>query len=415
MKILIVGCGSVGEGVGGLLAREPDIREIICADASISVAEKLCSMIKTLNSKVKTGAKTVDALDAESVARVAKGCDLVFNVTYPNCNVPILTGSMSAGASYIDFLSFPPSPGMPPGTTMDDLLCLDEKAKKAGITAITNMGSSPGFSNMAARYIVDQLDSALKVRFKWFDKVIGREDLIGTWYAGGLIAEWLGGPSPIVWERGEFKEVDLLGSAEEYDFPEPIGRQTVYTATFHPEIHMIPKYLPKEKAKSIEYVDLMGGMSVGTWKTKDLLLEAVRRQTIKPVIEQKIQRGEDLIELFAKSFSAPGDFKECFDKGVVTDQVGALLIEVTGQRKGKTVVHSVIGMPYLKDVQQAVPWSNTVGYMTALSAEIVGLMIVRGEIEQKGVLVPDLLDKPKELMNKMEEKGIKVVEKIEIA
>jgi saccharopine dehydrogenase-like NADP-dependent oxidoreductase len=414
MKIVILGCGSVGEGVGGLLATEPEVQEIICADANISVAENLCKMIKTLNSEVKIQAKSVDALDAESVAGVAKDCDLVFNVTYPNCNVPILKGCINVGAAYIDFLSFPPSPGMPAGTTMDDLLALDEKAKQAGITAITNMGASPGFSNLAVRYIVDQLDSASKVRFKWFDKVTGKDDLIGTWYAGGLIAEWLGGPSPIVWEKGEFRNVDLLGSAEEYDFPKPIGRQTVYTATFHPEIHMIPKYLPREKAKSIEYVDLMGGMSVGNWKTKDLLLEAVRRQTIKPTIDQKIQTGEDLTELFAKSFSAPGDFRECFDKGIVTDEVTALLIEVTGQRKGKKVVHSLILLPFLRDVQQTVPWSNTVGFGTALSAEIVGLMILRGEIKQKGVLVPDLLENPKEIINMMEEKGAKVIEKIVI-
>jgi len=415
MKILIVGCGSVGEGVGGLLAREPDVQEIICADASIAVARKLCSMIKTLNSKVKTAAKTVDALDSESVTQVAKGCDLVFNVTYPICNVPILTGCMNAGAAYVDFLSFPPSPGMPAGTTMDDLLSLDEKAKKAGITAITNMGSAPGFSNMAARYIVDQLDSASKVRIKWFEIVVGKDDLIGTWYPGGLIAEWLGGPSPIVWENGQFKEVDLLGAAEEYDFPEPVGRQTIYTATFHPEIYMIPKYLPDKQGNSIQYVDLMGGMSIGTWKTKDVLLEAVRRQTIRPRIEEKIENGEGLIELFAKSFTAPSDFRGCFDKGLVTDDFAAVTIEVTGQTGDKSVVHSLTGMPFLKDAQELLPCCNVAGYMTALSAEIVGLMILRGEINRKGVLVPDFLDKPKELIDQMEEKGIKMVERIEIA
>jgi saccharopine dehydrogenase (NAD+, L-lysine-forming) len=393
------------------LAKEKDVERIVCTDADISRAEKLADRIKGLKTGVKVSAEQVDLSKLGDLARVAKGVDVVYNAAFPAVNVPILEACLDVGAHYIDLAAFPfKLPGVPEGETIEDLLAFDDKVKAAGLTAISELGAAPGFTDIATHYIADQLDTVDRVMLRWFEK-LDATDIVATWWAAGIMGEWFSPPYPIAWDNGKVIEIDLLKGAEEYEFPAPVGKGTVYTATFHPELFTISKYLPEVTGKPpVKYIELKGGTSTNEMTMKDIWIEAIRRAAARtPVVE----KATNLVELFAKEFIQPGDFKEAYDKGIVKDGCICVSVEVDGLKDGNQVRHTIYGISTLSEAVKHVPWANHTSYITAISGVIVSLMLGRGEIKKKGVGCAWLLEQPKALLNKIRDGGIQILEKIE--
>jgi len=205
----------------------------------------------------------------------------------------------------------------------------------------------------------------------------------------------------------------LLREAEAYEFPEPIGKRTVYTATFHPELWMLPTFLPDGKGKSIKHIDMMGGMDIGDLTMKDVIIEALHRQTVKPVFEKAIRGPEDMFEALGSSFNAPSDFKEAFDKGIIKDDYNTTCVEVTGQKNGKKIKYTMCYTTIFSDSRKLAPLSSVVSYATAQPGVIVALMILRGEINRKGFMTPDQLEQPEVILKKLGAEINLVTEKIE--
>lgn len=419
MRFLIQGCGAQGSSAAGQLAVEEDVEEIICCDIDLSRAKRLADRIKGLKTKVSVRAEQVDCSAPEKLARVAKDVDLVFNGTYAAFNISILKACIDAGANYLDVSSLPfKFPGIGEGETMEDLLQFNDAAKSAGISAMSNMGAAPGLTDVETHYIADQLDTIEKVRLKWCEKT-DADDLVGAWFTAGLMGEWFGPPGPIVWENGTTKVVDLLTEGEEfYEFPEPIGRVPVYTATCHSELFTVSKYIPEVTGKAVHYVELKGATHFGSLKSKDLRMpmkdiwiEAVRRQTVKnPYVEKA-----DLFKLFGSSFTDPGAFKDMYDKGVVRESADIVLSEVTGTKGGKKVRHTVYAVSLLSEGMKRVPWANHVTHLVVTPAVMAMLMICRKEIKAKGVIAPEHIEHPDLFLKRMEERGLPILEKIEVA
>ena len=86
MKVCIVGPGSQGTGLAGLLAMEADVEQLIIADYSEKNLEIARGLIDSLGDKKKVKdiqTKKVNAGDMDDVARVIAGSDVVFNGIIP--------------------------------------------------------------------------------------------------------------------------------------------------------------------------------------------------------------------------------------------------------------------------------------------------------------------------------------------
>ena len=408
MKVLIAGCGGQGGSAGGHLVKEKDVEQIVCTDMDMSRAKRLADRLKGLNKRIEISTEKVDFSKPEDLARVAKGVDVVFNACFPKVNVPILKACIDVGAHYVDAASLPFVPkGTPREETMDALVDFDDKAKAAGVTAISNMGVAPGFTDCATHHIVNQLDTVDRVMLRWFDR-LDATDLVATWWAKGIMEEWFGPPNSIAWDKGQVRILDLLETGEEYEFPPPVGKGRIYSATFHPELDTIPRFMPKVTGKSLNYVELKGGHQIGKWEMKDVWIEAIRRATSKsPYVEKA-----DLLELYAKEFIQPGDFKEACDKGIVKDGVVTGAIEVTGVKAGKKVCHTLTGIVTLKEAQKHIAWTSPMSYIVGMSAAIAVLMLGRGEIKEKGVGCAWWID-PEKFLKECQRGGAIAVEKVE--
>lgn len=282
------------------------------------------------------------------------------------CNLPTLKACIKVGAGYMDTAAELPLPGVSEQANITNLMALNNKAKAAGITAISCMGIGPGYTNIAVHSMINKMEKVEKLKLKWFN-LLDADDLVGTWSTTGLMAEFLGGPHPVVWENGELRPGKFLYS-ETLDYPEPVGKRTVFTATFHPELWMLPNYLPDGKGKSIQYIDMMGGMQIGDLTMKDLWLTAIQRQAIKDKFDKPLINGSDMLTAFGSSFYAPSNFKEVFDNGIVRDEVNAVLIEVYGKKDGKDIKHTMYNTTMLADSIKLSPLSSVVGYGTTQAA-----------------------------------------------
>jgi saccharopine dehydrogenase-like NADP-dependent oxidoreductase len=417
MKIAIIGCGGVGSCAATLFAREDDVKKIVVADANKASADNLCRDLKEQTTGKIIEAFQVDATNTQDVIRVIEGADFVYNGAFPLCNIPILKACLEIKASYMDAAAMAPFVKVQSeDETIESFLAYDSDAKVAGITAITCCGIAPGWSNIASRHMITQMDSAETVRFKWFN-YLDSDELIGTWWPAAMMMQFLGGPNPYVMEDGEIKPMDDWSDASEsYLFPEPIGKRTAHTAIFHPEIWMLPEFLPDGKGKSIKQIDVMGGMDIGNRNMKDVWIEALHRQTIKPSFDKPLNCPNDLFELMSSGFIQPADFKNAIDKKILRDDHNITVIEVTGVKDGKKIKHSMYNMSSFSTQKSIAPYSSSVSYGTSYPGVTVALMVLRGEIKQKGALVPDQLEKPTMILEKMASSNDDIVifnEKIE--
>jgi hypothetical protein len=176
---------------------------------------------------------------------------------------------------------------------------------------------------------------------------------------------------------------------------------------------MVPTFLPNGMGKSLKSVDMMGGMDIGDLTMKDVIIEALLRQTVKPAFEKAIKGPDDLFEALGSSFYAPSDFKEAFDKGIIKDDYNTTCVEVTGRKNGKKIKHTMCYTTLFSDSKKLTPFSSVVSYATAQPGVIIGLMILRGEINKKGFMTPDQFEQPEVFLKRLGADVNLITEKLE--
>ena len=89
------------------------------------------------------------AVNPDNIKEVVKGADVVLNVCGPFYKLGpiVLKAVIEAGINYVDVCD--------DYDATEILLEMDIAAKKAGITALTGMGGSPGIANLLAKFCAD--------------------------------------------------------------------------------------------------------------------------------------------------------------------------------------------------------------------------------------------------------------------
>ncbi|RLI39948.1 hypothetical protein DRO69_13600, partial [Candidatus Bathyarchaeota archaeon] len=239
-KILVVGTGAIGIVIASELSKNPDVDEVRLADINLQRAERIRDWLKS----EKVSAHRVDAGKPDDVVRAAKDVDVIVNATLPRFNLTITNAALKAKANYIDLAMYDYS-------SYTKQLELDDKYKEAGLTALLNAGSSPGITNVLAAHAADKLDRVDAIRIRIFDNVESKE-IVSTWSPKVMWDDMA--TEPVVYENGKYKKVPLFSGEEIYNFPDPIGPQTVYA-----HVHEEPVSLPRFIDKGLRYVDLKLG------------------------------------------------------------------------------------------------------------------------------------------------------------
>jgi len=371
---ILGGCGTVGSIAAKTLASSDIFSKIVIGDIDVQKAKKLALEL----GPEKVSAVKVDASDPDSIKEAIKGSSLVLNCIGPfyEFGPKVLKATIDSGIDYVDICD--------DFDATEKLLAMDEDAKRARISALIGMGSSPGVANVLVRFCADIL----------LDEV----GSIDIYHAHG--GEETEGPAVVkhrihsmiidvpMFLDGKFTTVNIFeesGKAleEEVEFRD-VGKYRVY-AYPHPETITLPRYI-----KGVKRVTNLG-----------LVLPPAYAELIKGVVRLGIT-SEEPIEVKGQKVS-PLEFAVAYilsqrerlmKEAGITEPMGCLKIVVKGRKKGESSTY-VFSMS-----SRGAGMGEGTGIPAALGAMLMG----QGKITEKGVFPPEAGIKPMDLLELAQEK-----------
>ncbi|MHA2364547.1 MAG: saccharopine dehydrogenase family protein [Candidatus Hodarchaeales archaeon] len=371
-KIIVLGgCGVVGSIAVKTLISIPDFFDVIIGDIDFKKAQVLVS---TIGSN-KLSAKKVDAMDPNSIKSAIKDSDIVLNCIGPAYKFTplILKVVIETGKNYVDVCD--------DVDATREILKMNDEAKRAGISAVIGMGSSPGVTNLLAKFAADHL--------------LEEVDSIDLYHAhggepsegAGVIAHRLHSmiiDIPIFMD-GKFQTTSFFGDdglQEEVNF-QKLGKFKVYPYP-HPETITLPKFIKGVKRvtnKGVvlppEYFQLITDIvKLGIVDEKPLNVKGNMISPFDFSIEYIINQRDKILR--ETNFGT---------------QRGCVKIVVKGKKDGKT--HQYVFSLASED--------QAMGEGTGIPLALTATLLQRGLIEKKGVLPPEGCINPLDFLTIMQE------------
>ncbi len=386
MRVAILGCGSQGQAAAKRLAPSEAISGLIVADQHEASALKVAAKLGG-----KAVAQQVDVTDRKGLESILGQVDIVVNTVGPFFKYlfPVLDAAIACKINYVDICD--------DYDVCEELFLkpdYDMKAKKAGITALSCMGSAPGITNVIAKLGCQQMErvKAVHVYMAW-----GYWRLItpAVWRhifhcLGGEVIQYLG---------GRYQKIPTLGGRENIKFPEPIGwLETYYFG--HSEAVTLPRFIPgleeatvKSACYQPEANTLLGNL---------VKYGFANRERVAGLAEPPV----DYISAYIPSQEGAAYFNveksglEWRDHWGVD---GVMQIEVIGENQG-------IASRRLYELRDA-----NGNFSTARSLATAVEAMARGEISTKGVLAPEACIDPLPFLRKVMERepGVSIYERTE--
>ena len=368
-RVTVLGrSGAVGSIAAETLASSGVFSDVVVADINIAAARKVAGKLKG----VKASAVEFDADGPQSLRKAIGGSSVVLNCVGPfyKYGPTILKTVIDARINYVDICD--------DFDATEKLLAMDDKAKKAGVSALIGMGSSPGVANILVRFCADSL----------LDQV----EAVDIYHAHG--GEKIEGPAVVkhrihsmkinipMFLDGKFTTVNLFDDSgkaleEETEFKD-VGTYNVYGYP-HPETITLPKYL-----KGIKRVTNLG-----------LVLPPAYAELIKGMVrlgvtdEKPIEvQGHKIVPLeFAVAYIL-SQRERLLKEAKIDQPMGCLKIVVKGYKDGgkNTYIFSMSSR------------GQGMGEGTGIPAAIGAIIMGTGKITQKGVLTPEACVNPMDLL-----------------
>lgn len=355
---LILGAGMVGGIMASDMARDfevtiADIRE----EALSAAAARAPGRIRTVRA---------DLSDPAAVTRLAAGFDVVIGALSSRIGFAALRAVIEAGRPYCD-ISF----------MAEDFLELDQLAKRAGVTCVTDCGVAPGMSNILAAHGAAMLDRCERIEI----------------YVGGLPRErrW-----PFDY-KAAFSPADVI---EEYTRPSRLvehGRTVVKEALSEPVL-----------------MDFAGVGTLEAFNTDGLrsLIDTVGARRGVPHMKEQTLRYPGHIALM-RAFRETGLFSQdeisvrgakvrpldvtsalLFPKwtyGPGEEDLTVMRIIAAGEKRGRATTLTWD----LLDFYDRETSSTSMARTTGMPCTIVARMLARGTFKSPGVNPPEALaDQP---------------------
>lgn len=357
--IVLGGCGAVGRVAVKTLAEQKIFDRIVIGDQDSDKAEKMASQ---LGHDVVSAVK-FDANDPSSIRNAIQGCDVVLNCVGPFYKTvkTVLGSVIEAGINYVDICD-------DVDATLE-ILNMDKDAKNAGITALTGMGSSPGATNILARFAYDSLldeTDSIDIFHTHGGEAIEGEGVIGhRFHCMSIdIPMFLNGEIRYV----KYFEDDGIALRQTFDFP-VIGKGIELYPYPHPEQITIPEFMDVKRVTNKgsvlpgEYYDLTRELCRLGFGSREPL--EVGKQTVIPydfAVAYILRQRERILK--ETNFGS---------------QRGCCSVVVKGIKDGKSLeyrFHMASG-------------SQALGEGTGIPAATGTILMYQGKIRGKGVMPPE--------------------------
>ncbi|MGM0453646.1 MAG: saccharopine dehydrogenase family protein [Thermodesulfobacteriota bacterium] len=357
--IVLGGCGAVGSVAVKTLAGSDLFSKVVIGDMN---AERARALIAEMGANEVSYAP-VDAEDPNSIRRAAAGADLVVNCIGPFYKTvkTVLQTVIEEKIDYVDVCD-------DVDVTLD-IFEMDQAAKTAGITAVIGMGSSPGATNLLAKFAADHL--------------LDETQSVDIFHAhGGEPVEGEG----VIGHRFHCMQIDipmfLDGRLQYVKFFSPEGRALRRTFDFpmlgenicvypypHPEQVTLPNHIPLRQVTN-----------------RGTVLPDAYYRLIKDMCRLGIT-GQKAIDVKGQAV-VPYDFAIAFilqqrerilEETGFGQQRGCCSVVARGRKDGETVEYRF----HMASKSQAL------GEGTGIPAALGAMLMQQGKIAGKGVLPPE--------------------------
>ncbi len=385
MKIAVIGAGAMGAAIVKDLRSNPEVTEILVADAALERAREIAAGLGDQRIRYSQ----VDASNVAETAKVITPYDAVVNAAQYYINCEVMKACLAGRCHYNDL------GGMFHMTRRQHELRSD--FEKAGLTAITGIGAAPGITNVLSRYGYDLLDrvEAVHTSFAAADLTDRRGvQVLVPPYSIRTIMEEMSDDS-VQFMDGEYVVRPALSGAEESSFPEPIGRRVCYH-TLHSEPATIPAAF---RDKGIRHV---------TW-----------RLSLPPELEEAMKTlagagfaSTDPVEIGGAKISPRDILATVIEKNIAvklkgvkieTREVACIRSHVIGTKEGRSseviadcIAHTPPG------------GSSLVGSVTSVPASVAAQLQASGQIARPGVWGPEEVIEPLPFFAELAKRGMRV-------
>ncbi len=367
--IVLGGCGAVGRVAVKTLFQQDLFSRVTIGDINIGEAEKVAAQLDPR----RVSALRVDAMDPESIKNAVSGYDLVVNCVGPfyKSVKTILQTVIEAKINYVDVCD-------DVDVTLE-ILGWDEKAKAAGITALIGMGSSPGATNLLAKFAADHLldeTEAIDIFHAHGGEPFEGEGVVGHRFHCMRIdiPMFLDGQLKYV----KYFEEDGTALRRTFDFPALGNNIPVYPYP-HPEQVTLPRY-----------IDLKQVTNRGT-----VLPDAYYNLT-SDLCRLGLDSREPL-EIHGQTV-IPAEFAMAY---IIRERERILKAENFGQQRGccSVVATGKKDGQYAQYRFHMASRSQALGEGTGIPAAMGAILLHQGKITEKGVLPPEACVDPVEFID----------------
>jgi hypothetical protein len=377
-NVAIVGCGVEGSALAGLLVREEAVDQLLLISRDGRRAKALEERLQALApaAAARCSAAAADASDRDQLVRALGAADIVVQATLSETNTVVLEACLEVGAHYLDMLAYGyEGAGVPFEKTVDACLAFDQRFRDAERLAVSNTGASPGLNDLLARELSEGMTSVDRIAVMWADRS-DAPDLMPPMTADHIYTICM--PSPTAWEEGKLIDLDLLGDAEDFVWPDPIGTMRMFPAGRQPDLRTIHEAVPRARR-----IEVKIGIRIGRWQ--DLLeiwAEGVRRAYAS-------ERGEGRggHEWLVGGFVPSAEYDAAIADGTIKSSAFGITVSVEGELEGASVRKTATVWTTLENARAELPWASGMSHLTVGTTvrELV-LMLSRGELVQRGVV-----------------------------
>jgi saccharopine dehydrogenase-like NADP-dependent oxidoreductase len=360
MKTIVLGCGLVGGLIAKDLAKDKDF-QVTVADID---EKKLDELTKGTDIR---GIK-MDLSSSESIKKIVAEQDIVIGAVPGFLGFNMLRSVIETGKNIVD-ISFMP----------EDVLSLDELAKKKGVTAVVDMGVAPGLSHMIVGYADSLLDETESATI-----LVGGLPMIREWpyeykivfSPKDVIEEYLR-PARLI-EGGKIVEKSALSDLELVNLPKIGTLEAFNTDGLRSLLYTLN--IPDMKEKTLRYPGLAEKMRMlrETGFFSDIPIE-IGGVKVKP------------LDLTSKLLFSKWELKE--DE----EELTVMRIIVQGKKEEKRLCYTYDLLDYYDKKEKVTSMSRTTGFPCAIMARLVA----QGEFQYPGVCPPEYIGREHKVYQKV--------------
>lgn len=356
-----------GATVAADLVTRPEVSQVMLVDKVVDLGK----VDTTLRTSPKVTTREVDITDYKVLVQLMRDRDVIVNCVGPfyKYGIEPMKAAIEAGTNYVDICD--------DAGVFQEAFTIDEAAREAGVSICVGCGNSPGFSNVAIKYIADKLDEVDEIRI-----------LVGVGLGGGF------GPGVLYhifhclmdcnlqFIDGKLQTPSDWGG-EEVDFLEPIGKREVFYFG-HPEPVSLPRYIKGVKTVVFKLGNLPHWLN--EWFIKCIRLGFANPEPVK--LGDTSITPRDFVVSGLSSSAFLNREKEAY-------QTANRYFIVKGREVGKDVTYTwhITGQPEGLTI-------------TGINCSFAAQMLYRGEVKGKGVLAPEAFIDADTLLSFWKERGM---------